>query len=110
MLSVEYRRAPEHPFPTPLEDAYAALRWLHEHADELGVDPDRIGVMGDSAGGGMAAALTILARERGGPQIARQILLMPMLDDRTTTPDAHIAALRAVVLRRQPHRVAGAAR
>jgi acetyl esterase/lipase len=66
MLSVEYRRAPEHPFPTPLEDAYAALRWLHEHAAELGVDPSRVGVMGDSAGGGMAAALTILARERGG--------------------------------------------
>jgi acetyl esterase/lipase len=91
ILSVEYRRAPEHPFPTPLEDAYAALRWLHGHADELGVAPDRIGVMGDSAGGGMAAALTILARERGGPKIARQILLMPMLDDRTTTPDPHIA-------------------
>jgi acetyl esterase/lipase len=91
MLSVEYRRAPEHPFPTPLEDAYAALRWLHDHVSELGVDPDRIGVMGDSAGGGMAAALTILARERGGPKIARQILLMPMLDDRTRTPDPHIA-------------------
>jgi acetyl esterase/lipase len=91
MLSVEYRRAPEHPFPTPLEDAYAALRWLHQHAAELRVDRDRIGVMGDSAGGGMAAALTILARERGGPGIARQILLMPMLDDRTTTPDPHIA-------------------
>jgi acetyl esterase/lipase len=91
MLSVEYRRAPEHPFPTPLEDAYAALGWLHEHAAELGVDPERIGVMGDSAGGGMAAALTILTRERGGPKIARQILLMPMLDDRTTTPDPHIA-------------------
>jgi acetyl esterase/lipase len=90
-LSVEYRRAPEHPFPTPLEDAYAALRWINEHASELGVDPDRVGVMGDSAGGGMAAALTILARERGGPKIARQILLMPMLDDRTRTPDPHIA-------------------
>jgi acetyl esterase/lipase len=90
MLSVEYRRAPEHPYPTPLEDAYTALRWLHEHASELGVDPERIGVMGDSAGGGMAAALTILTRERGGPQIAQQILLMPMLDDRTTTPDPHI--------------------
>lgn len=87
MLSVEYRRAPEHPYPTPLEDAYAALRWLHEHATELGVDPDRIGVMGDSAGGGMAAALTILTRERSGPKIARQILLYPMLDDRTTAPD-----------------------
>ncbi|MFE1839891.1 alpha/beta hydrolase [Streptomyces sviceus] len=68
MLSVEYRRAPEHPFPTPLEDAYTALRWLHAHAAELGVDRDRIGVMGDSAGGGMAAGLTILARERGGPR------------------------------------------
>ncbi|MET7455883.1 alpha/beta hydrolase [Streptomyces sp. NPDC005574] len=90
MLSVEYRRAPEHPFPTPLEDAYTALCWLHGHADELGVDPGRIAVMGDSAGGGLAAALSILARERGGPAIARQILLMPMLDDRTTTPDPHI--------------------
>jgi acetyl esterase/lipase len=93
MLSVEYRRAPEHPFPTPVEDAYAALHWLHDHAAELGVDPDRIGVMGDSAGGGMAAALTILTRERGGPRIARQILIMPMLDDRTRTPDPHIAPL-----------------
>jgi acetyl esterase/lipase len=91
MLSVDYRRAPEHPFPTPLEDAYAALRWLHEHAAELGVDPDRVGVMGDSAGGGLAAALTILARQRGGPKIARQVLIMPMLDDRTRTPDPHIA-------------------
>ena len=91
MLSVEYRRAPEHPFPTPLEDAYTALRWLHEHATELGVDPDRIGVMGDSAGGGMAAAITILARDRGGPKIAQQILLMPMLDDRTQHPDPEIA-------------------
>ena len=91
MLSVEYRRAPEHPFPTPTEDAYTALQWLAEHAAELGVDPGRIAVMGDSAGGGMAAALTILARERGGPAIARQILIMPMLDDRTTAPDPHIA-------------------
>jgi len=91
MLSVEYRRTPEHPFPTPIEDAYAALRWLHEHAPELGVDPGRIGVMGDSAGGGMAAAVSILTRERGGPKITRQILIMPMLDDRTTTPDPHIA-------------------
>ena len=91
MLSVEYRRAPEHPFPTPVEDAYAALRWLHDNAAELGVDPARIGVMGDSAGGGIAAALTILARDRSGPHIARQILLMPMLDDRTRNPDPYIA-------------------
>ncbi|MFD9700140.1 alpha/beta hydrolase [Lentzea sp. NPDC059081] len=91
MLSVEYRRAPEHPFPTPLEDAYSALRWLHEHAAELGVDPVRIGVMGDSAGGGMAAALSILARDRGELPVARQILVMPMLDDRTTEVDPHVA-------------------
>ncbi|VVJ21931.1 Lipase [Amycolatopsis camponoti] len=91
MLSVDYRRAPEHPFPTPVEDAYTALNWLHEHAAELGVDPRRIGVMGDSAGGGLAAAVSILARERGGPEIARQILIMPMLDDRTPAPDEHIA-------------------
>ncbi|MDR7275688.1 alpha/beta hydrolase [Catenuloplanes atrovinosus] len=90
MLSVEYRRAPEFPFPTPLEDGYAALRWLHDRAPELGVDRDRIAVMGDSAGGGMAAALTILTRERGGPRIARQLLIMPMLDDRTVTPDPHV--------------------
>ncbi|NJP91882.1 alpha/beta hydrolase [Nonomuraea sp. FMUSA5-5] len=90
MLSVEYRRAPEFPFPTPLEDAYAALRWLHDRAPELGVDRDRIAVMGDSAGGGMAAALAILTRERGGPEIAHQILIMPMLDDRPAAPDPHI--------------------
>lgn len=91
MLSVDYRRAPEHPFPTPLEDAYTALNWLHEHAADLAVDRERIGVMGDSAGGGLAAAVSILARDRGGPGIARQILVMPMLDDRTPAPDEHIA-------------------
>lgn len=91
MLSVDYRRAPEHPHPTPVEDAFAGLRWLHEHAAELGVQPDRIAVMGDSSGGGLAAALAILARDRGGPAIAQQILVMPMLDDRTTTADPHIA-------------------
>ncbi|GAB7045518.1 alpha/beta hydrolase [Catenuloplanes indicus] len=90
MLSVEYRRAPEFPFPTPLEDAYAALSWLHDRAPELGVDRERIAVMGDSAGGGMAAALAILTRDRGGPAIARQMLIMPMLDDRIATPDPHI--------------------
>lgn len=90
MLSVEYRRAPEHPHPVPVEDGYTALQWLVDNADRLGVDPARIGVMGDSAGGGLAAALTILTRDRGGPAIAGQILLMPMLDDRTLTPDPEI--------------------
>lgn len=86
MLAVEYRRAPEHPHPTPVEDAYAGLEWLHEHGPSLAVDPDRVGVMGDSGGGGLAAAVAILARERG-MTLARQILIYPMLDDRTTTPD-----------------------
>jgi acetyl esterase/lipase len=94
-LSVEYRLAPEHPFPTPLEDAYAALLWLHEHADELAVDRDRIAVMGNSAGGGLAAAISIVARERGGPAIARQILIFPMLDDRNTVEDPYIAPYAA---------------
>ena len=91
MLSVEYRLAPEHPYPTPVEDSYAGLVWLAAHAAEFGVDPDRIAVMGDSAGGGLAAAVAILSRNRGGPSLARQILLYPMLDDRTTTPDPEIA-------------------
>lgn len=90
MLSVDYRLAPEHPHPTPVEDAYAGLQWLGEHAAELGVDPARIAVMGDSAGGGLAAAVALIVRDRGGPIVARQILLFPMLDDRNTTPDPEI--------------------
>jgi len=91
MLSVDYRLAPEYPHPTPVEDCYAGLLWLSEHAAELAVDPARIAVMGDSAGGGLAAAVALLARDRGGPALARQILIYPMLDDRTTTPDPEIA-------------------
>jgi acetyl esterase/lipase len=87
MLVVDYRIAPEHPHPTPVEDCYAALRWLAEGAATLGVDPARIGVMGDSAGGGLAAGVCLLARDRGGPPVAAQLLIYPMLDDRTHTPD-----------------------
>jgi acetyl esterase/lipase len=86
-LSVEYRLAPEFPHPAPVEDAYAALCWLAAHAVELEVDPARIAVMGDSGGGGVAAGLALMARDRHGPAITRQILMYPMLDDRTTTPD-----------------------
>lgn len=82
-LSVGYRCAPEHPAPTPVTDCYAALRWLHDRAAELGVDRGRVAVMGDSAGGGVVASLAVLARDRGGPAIARQVLVYPMLDDRT---------------------------
>ena len=83
---MQYRLAPETPFPGPLEDCYAALRWTHEHAEELGIDPARVGVQGISAGGGLAAALTLLARDRGEFPFAFQLLECPMLDDRQTTP------------------------
>jgi acetyl esterase/lipase len=91
MWSVDYRLAPEHPYPTSVEDAYAALQWLASHAAEFGVQPGRIAVMGDSAGGGLAASLAQLARDRRGPALAAQILIYPMLDDRTTAPDPEIA-------------------
>jgi acetyl esterase/lipase len=91
LLSVDYRLAPEFPHPTPIEDVYAGLTWLADRAIELSVDPKRICVMGDSAGGGLAAGVTLLARDRGGPAIARQLLIYPMLDDRTRTPDPLIA-------------------
>jgi acetyl esterase len=85
VVSVDYRLAPETPFPGPLEDVYAGLVWTAEHADELGIDPQRIAIHGVSAGGGLCAALALLARDRGGPQIAFQFLSVPELDDRLTT-------------------------
>lgn len=87
-LSVEYRLAPEHPFPAPLEDCYTALEWAHHHADELGLDPTRIGIGGLSAGGGLCAGLALLAGERGEVPVAFQLLDSPMLDDRRITVSA----------------------
>ena len=83
ILSVDYRLAPENPIPAPLDDCYAALGWLHENAAELGVDQERIGVGGESAGGGLAAALAIKARDEGEYGLCWQQLTYPMLDDRT---------------------------
>ena len=83
IVSVDYRLAPETPFPGAIEDAYAALAWIVANAEALAVDPARIGVMGESAGGGLAAALALLARDRGQFALAFQHLIYPMLDDRT---------------------------
>jgi acetyl esterase/lipase len=85
MLAVDYRLAPEHPHPTPVEDVFSSLVWLIDHAVEFGVDPARIAIMGDSAGGGLAAGAAVLARDRD-VELAHQILIYPMLDDRNTTP------------------------
>lgn len=83
--SVEYRLAPDTPFPGPLEDCYAGLQWLYDHAAELGVDASHIGVGGPSAGGNLAAGLCLCARDRGEVPIAYQLLMYPALDDRQTT-------------------------
>ncbi|MDT0164536.1 alpha/beta hydrolase [Actinotalea sp. AC32] len=88
LVSVDYRLAPEHPYPAALEDAYAALVWLAGQADTLGVDPGRVVVSGVSAGGGLAAALALLVRERGGPALLGQLLSCPMLDDRSDSGSA----------------------
>ena len=90
-LAVDYRLAPEHKAPTPVTDTYAGLKLLHEKAGELGIDPKRIGIMGDSAGGGITASLAHYIKQKGGPSVAKQILVYPMLDDRNTEPDPLIA-------------------
>lgn len=84
-VSVDYRLAPETPHPGPVEDCYAALKWLYIHAEELGVDTTRLAIGGASAGGGLAAGLGLLTRDRGEVPLAFQLLIYPMLDDRTVT-------------------------
>lgn len=85
VVSVDYRLAPEHPFPAAPEDCYAVLCWVAQHADELNIDRDRIVVAGGSAGGALTAAVTLMARDRNGPKIAFQGLMIPVLDDRLET-------------------------
>ena len=89
VASVEYRLAPEHPDPVPVEDCYAGLQWFVAQADELGFDADRVVVGGASAGGGLSAGVALLARDRGGPALVGQLLMCPMLDDRNETVSSH---------------------
>ncbi|MEW8987389.1 MAG: alpha/beta hydrolase [Bacillus sp. (in: firmicutes)] len=89
VVSVDYRLAPEHPYPAPIEDCYAALKWIADHAEALNIDPNRIGVAGASAGGGLTAALTLLARDRQYPSICFQMPLYPMIDHQNNTPSAN---------------------
>ena len=112
VVSVEYRLAPEHPFPAGLRDCFAALTYLAKNAAELGVDPRHIGVAGNSAGGGLAAATALMARDQGGPELCMQYLSIPELDDRLETPSMRAytdtpVANRANVIITWQHYLAG---
>ena len=91
VISIDFRRAPEHPFPAAVDDAYAATTWVVEHAAELGLDPWRIAVGGDSAGGGLAAVVCQMAK-RGGPHLALQELFCPVMDMSSETPSRRTLA------------------
>jgi acetyl esterase/lipase len=91
VASVEYRLAPEHPFPAPVEDCYAALKWLSTHSADLGVNKSRIAIGGASAGGGLAAGLALVARDRAEVDVAFQLLIYPMIDDRNIVPASETA-------------------
>lgn len=88
-ISVEYRLAPEHPDPAPIHDCYAGLVWTAAHAGELGFDPGRLIIAGASSGGGLTAGTALMARDKGGPALAAQMLVCPMLDDRNETISSH---------------------
>lgn len=89
VVSVDYRLAPEHPYPAAIEDCYAGLVWMTEEAESLGIDENRVAIAGASGGGGLTAALALMARDKGGPSIIFQMPLYPMLDNRNITPSSH---------------------
>ncbi len=100
VVSVDYRLAPAHPFPAALDDCYVALRWLATPDSGLEIDPGRIAVGGSSAGGNLAAAVTLMARDRGEVALAFQLLVYPCLDDRHTTPSSHEMAAEGMIWNR----------
>ena len=89
IVATDYRLAPENPFPAPIEDCYASLKWMVENSESLGIDKSRIAIGGGSAGGGLAAGLAIMTRDRGEIELAFQLLVYPMVDDRNITPSSH---------------------
>jgi acetyl esterase/lipase len=107
-VSIDWRRAPENPFPAAIEDCYSGLLWLHEHGEQLGADRERIVVGGASSGGGLAAGLALLARDGGEVPIDRQMLIYPMLDDRARTTSSR-AVTHPRVWNRESNRLAWAA-
>lgn len=92
-VSVEYRLAPETPYPGPLDDCYAGLKWTFDNAEKLGIDPKRVGITGTSAGGGLCAALALMVRDLGELEVQFQLLDCPMIDDRQTTPSSQAEGL-----------------
>jgi acetyl esterase/lipase len=89
LVTVEYRLAPEHPYPAPIDDCYAGLHWVSRNQAEFGYDTDKLMLAGASAGGGLAAGVTLKVRDEGGPRLAGQMLIYPMLDDRNQTTSSY---------------------
>lgn len=101
VVAVDYRLVPEHRFPAAVDDAYAALRWVRDHASELGGDPERIAVGGDSAGGNLAAAASLKSRDLGGPPIVFQLLIYPVMDLSSFDTASHDALREGYFLDRE---------
>ena len=97
VISADYRLAPEHPFPAAVQDSWSVARWAAEHGAELGGDPDRLVVSGDSAGANLATVTAMVARDRGGPAIAFQVLIYPVVDQRRKAHGAHVKKAAAVL-------------
>ncbi len=89
VVSVDYHLAPEHPYPAAIHDCYAGLTWMTDEADSLGIDVDRVAIAGASGGGGLTAALALMARDKGGPALIFQMPLYPMIDNRNRTASSH---------------------